>query len=262
MKNKFLIAMCIFSLAISAQAAEATKKKTKKTVTTTTEEVDENGKVTKKTEKVETEDDTEEANPLSKEEPKSFSNTSGLPTINEDWYTLWGIGWGSSSYSEVAGDAYEDLENSAGADRSSTTSLDLFGFYWPLSGHHTMLGVAYNYSSDVIELQSGTDARVSTGQIGFSAHHFFGENIGHGWYLRGDLGFAIATAEISNGSVSVDNSTDVGLGAIVGGGYGFSIGDETRLLIGLNYKMVPKLKFDGAEHIKGRVTSLNFGFLF
>lgn len=257
---KFLIAICILSLGLSAHAQDSAKKKTKKTVvTTTTEEVDENGKVVKKVEKVETEADVtpEKSAPVGSQEVNS-----NLPSANEDWYTLWGIGFGSASYSGSLGDIYEDSEDLAGADRSATVSMDILGFYWPLSGHKTMLGFVFNTAGDSIEFSNGNEASISTSMLGFSAHHFFGENIGDGWFVRGDVGIARASIDFEIGSDDYDDTSDAGLGLLIGGGYSLPIGTETRLLVGLYVRSVPELKFDSSSKLKGTVTSVTAGFLF
>jgi hypothetical protein len=267
MFKKLLLVICVLSLGISAQAQT---KKGKKVITTTTEEVDENGKKTIKTEKVETEvaDDAPAAPKSEKWEqgsstpPPSSYNDPTLPSINESWYTLWGLGFGSASYSGSLGDVYEDAEDVAGADRSATVSMDILGFYWPLLGHKTMLGFVFNTAGDSIEFSNGNEASISTSMLGFSAHHFFGENIGDGWFVRGDVGLARASIDFEIGSDDYDDTSDAGLGLLIGGGYALPIGTETRLLVGLYVRSVPELKFDSSSKLKGTVTSLTAGFLF
>ncbi len=275
MLKKLLIApvilLCVLTLSISAQAQTAAKKKVKKTVvTTTTEEVDENGKVIKKTEKVESE--TDDSAPEVKAEPKEEAPKNvwaGMPTPNEDWYTLWGLGFSKASYSGDLGDAYEKSADAPGIDRSSTMNLDILGFYWPLSGHKTMMGFIFNVAGDTAEDNVGGELSLYTYLMGFSVHHFFGRNIGDGWFVRGDAGLSWATVELSSSGITAEERSDMTLGFMFGGGYGFAIGEETRLLVGLYIRPLPEMKADGFTYggdpvskIKGTITNFSVGFLF
>lgn len=253
MYNKLLVGICVLSLGLTAQVANA--KKIKKTVVT--EEIGENGKTIKKTETTETEAETEV---VAEPEPVVTPIPDGLSTINESWYTLWGFGFSNSNYSGILGDAYEKDKSSAGADKSSM-AVDLLGFYWPLEGHKTMLGFILNGSTDTLKL-AGSEESITTSLLAFSAHHFFGTNIGNGWFLRGDIGFARASVDIDIGADHYNVTSDMGVGFLAGGGYGFALGRETRLLLGLYYRQVPKVKFDNGVDLKGSVTSVTAGFLF
>jgi hypothetical protein len=259
MYNKLLIAICVLSLSLTAHAAIA--KKIRKTVVT--EETDANGKIIKKTETTETDAEVEKASEDESEpDMNAMAVPDGLKTINESWYTLWGLGFAGTNYSGDLGDAYEVDENSAGADKSVSLSMDLLGFYWPLEGHKTMLGFIINGSSDSVKLASGLKQSITTSLLGFSAHHFFGKNIGDGWFIRGDAGLARSTIDFEYSGTHYNDASNARLGFLVGGGYGFALGRETRLLVGLYYRPIPKAKFTGGAEIKGSVTSFTAGFLF
>lgn len=261
--KKLLVALCILALGVSAQAQTAKKKTVKKTVTTTTEEIDENGKKTIKTEKVETDEDSEAVQAPAPVEPTAnITPPDGLPTINESWYTLWGLGFSKANYSGNLGDAYEKDGDTAGVDRSSTINLDLVGFYKPLSGHKTMIGFIINTAGDSMEDTAGNKQSMSTALFGFSAHHFFGKNIGDGWFLRGDVGLAFSSIDFDFNSVKYDDTSDVTIGTLLGGGYGFPLGYQTRLLVGLYVRPLPKLKYNNNAEVKGTVTNFTVGFLF
>jgi hypothetical protein len=196
--------------------------------------------------------------------------SEGLPTINEDWYTLWGLGLAKSAYSGDLGDAYEHQASLSGSHRSLQMSADLFGFYWPLEGHQTMIGVILSDNSDTIKFSDGHISRLTTSLLAFSTHHFFGKNIGDGWFVRGDIGVASANIHIKDGTNTYDKGSDTPIGVQFGGGYGFAIGAETRLLVGLYVRQLPSIKISGVtvsggapvEEIKGSVTSVVAGFLF
>lgn len=140
--------------------------------------------------------------------------------------------------------------------------MDILGFYWPLSGNKTMIGFVFNTAGDSIEYTNGAETTVTTSMLGFSAHHFFGENIGDGWFVRGDVGLARASIDIDNVYYDLDETTDFGLGLLVGGGYAMPIGEETRLLLGLYVRPIPELEFNSSSKIKGTVTTFTAGFLF
>lgn len=257
---RILAIAMLLTVATSSFAQSSGKKK--KTVITTTEEVTEDGKKKITTEKKEIFEDEEVSVP----EPVS---SDGLPTINESWYTLWGLGFSGASYSGDLGDAYEKLADTPGVDENSGVALDLLGFYWPLAGHKTMIGFVINGSSSSVDDNLGDKLTLTTSQISFSTHHFFGKNIGHGWFVRGDIGFVRGSITVLDNNITAEQSSDSKLGVLFGGGYGFSMGKETRFLLGLYIRPIPKLKFDNITYngnpvseLKGTITSLTAGFLF
>lgn len=257
------VALCTFTMGISAHAQS--KHTIKKTVTTTTEITNENGKKTVKTEKVESFDNDgeveEHKEQLANSELHEVSDPSGLPTKNEDWYFLAGIGPSHANYSGVLGNAYEEDGDASGVDRTSTINFEL-AVYWPLSDHKTMLGVASYAVGDSMEDSAGNEQSLYVNLLGFSAYHFFGKNIGDAWFIRGDVGLTAARIDIDYNSANYDGRSDRELGFMFGGGYGFPLGSETRVLVGLYLMPLPTLAFDSGNSVKGFVTNLTAGFLF
>jgi hypothetical protein len=257
--KRLLIALCVLFIGFSVNAqTKKPKKAVKKTVIT--EEIDSNGKTIKKTETTIAEDGDGAEDEDTSDYPPVTPVPEGLKTINENWYTLWGLGFSGTSYSGELGDAYKADENLAGADRGPTVNIDLLGFYWPLQNHKTMLGFILNGAGDIIEIGTYEES-LYTYLLGFSAHHFFGANIGDGWFLRGDAGLAWSRIDIDSGSLHADKSSKSKLGIMIGGGYGFALGRETRLLLGLYFRPLPKMDINGYT-LKGTVTNFTVGFLF
>lgn len=248
--SKLFIAICALTFVVSAQAQTAKpKKKVKTTVTTTTttEEVDDDGSLY-----------DDKGKTVQIESDESSPRTPYLPSKNEDWYTLWGFGFSSVSYSGNLGDAYETLGDAY--DRSSTVNADLFGFYWPSLTPNTIMGVNLNIAADSIE-GLNVDAALRTYLLAFSTYHFFGTNIGDGWFVRGDVGFTHYNVEFKAGVTDLNKSSDRELGIMFGGGYAFAISDETRVLFGLYIRPIPELEKTG-DTLKGTVTNFTAGFLF
>lgn len=185
----------------------------------------------------------------------SSSNSSGLPTINESWYTLWGIGISSISYDKKDLNTAFANADSNGADRLRLF-LDLFGFYWPSADHRSLHGFIASSVADSLT-EDSTEITINQLLYSYSYHHYFGQNIGAGWYLRADAGLARHVLRIKGvGVLDQSEYTDWGTGLLFGGGYGFSIGEETRALVGLYYSI------RSAEDLVGSSTNLTLGFLF
>jgi hypothetical protein len=248
MLNKFLIALCVLLMGFTANAQSP--KRVKKTVTTTTtEEVNEDGSLYNPNaeKKVETNNSAPEVD-------------SGLPSQNESWYTLWGLGFSAAKYSSDVGDMFNTIKDQPGIDRNDLLNLDLLGFYWPLEGNNTMIGVIINGLSDKLTGPGG-HFTVTTALLAFSTHHFFGKNIGDGWFVRGDVGLSRASVEIKTASTNLNKTSDPELGVMFGGGYAFPISQGTRLLVGLYVRPLPEMDIDGAK-LKGTITNVTAGFLF
>lgn len=185
---------------------------------------------------------------------EEVDHSTGLPTINESWYTLWGFGLAGTTYNSELQQPLDDIESNPNVNRT-TLGLDLFGFYWPLSGHKTMMGFVVSAVGDNYNWTNGS-LQVNQYLYGFSTHHFFGKNIGDGWFVRGDVGIAKYLLLVTDTSFSYGTESESGFGMLVGGGYGFPLGKQTRLLVTLK---LSKLK---AEDTDSTATSLVAGFLF
>ena len=95
-----------------------------------------------------------------------------------------------------------------------------------------MHGFVVNSVSDSLDGPGGT-ITVYQHLYAYSYHKFFGQNIGDGWFVRGDVGLAIFSVDVDTTSFDFSESSDTGLGFLGGGGHAFAIGQETRMLLGL-----------------------------
>ena len=129
-------------------------------------------------------------------------------------------------------DALDEIEDIPGVSRGRL-GLDILGFYWPLADKKSMHGFVINSTSDSL-IDDDSDDRFSIHQhtYSYSYHQFFGANIGDQWFWRGDIGIARFVIDINSSSLNFTEDSDLGIGALVGGGYGFAIGQETRMLLG------------------------------
>lgn len=150
------------------------------------------------------------------------------PSRNENWYTLWGFGFSSAKYADKDQKVLDGLTNVT----RTTVNVDVLGFYWPFNTHRTMQGVILNSVSDSFSDSSGR-LTLSQSLIAYSVHHFFGQNIGDGWFLRGDIGIAQYSISFSNtsGSYSTTARSESGSGVLLGAGYAWPISMETRFLL-------------------------------
>lgn len=151
----------------------------------------------------------------------------------ESSYTYWGIGGGSNSYTGAARDIIESAKD-AGPDHLAL-SLDLLGFYWPLTGsRNTLVGCILNGGGDRYE-DEDYEFQLSLYLFGISSMHFFGREPGAGLFVRADLGFAFYS--INSPEHDSEGSSNIGYGGLIGGGYGIPITEGTRILLNVNYAL-------------------------
>lgn len=161
----------------------------------------------------------------------------------ESWYSYWGMGLSSNDYPSNVETIISRLENSPGGERS-TIGIDALGFYVPVS-NYSMLGVVASISRDFVETNDeGVKISYTLNQFlyGVSGKTFFGREIGDGFFLRGDLGFATAreTEEVTGQPDSGGSAS--GFGALFGLGYGIPISPQCRILMGIT---VSQHRLDG-----------------
>ncbi|MFK7849003.1 MAG: hypothetical protein AB8G77_27190 [Rhodothermales bacterium] len=148
----------------------------------------------------------------------------------EKWYTNWGLGIPFIQYPDEFQSVLDQLE-SVGLDNTALM-FDLLGFYWPL-GEQTMIGTSLNAWGDQYS-GGGESFQISAFTLGASVMHFLQNRIGDGVFLRADAG--VSRLGISS-SLESDITSEVGLGFLIGGGYGIPVSRETRILIHLNYSV-------------------------
>lgn len=146
----------------------------------------------------------------------------------ESWYTYWSIGGANHSYEEPLESAVNAADDFPGVGRTET-SIDMFGFYWPLANERTAAGFVISGSADRLEDSFG-HIQLNQYLYGGSVMHFFGDEVGDGLFLRGDLGFSKLVADSSWGD-PVDS--DTGSGILLGVGYGIPVTEGFRLLLSL-----------------------------
>lgn len=148
----------------------------------------------------------------------------------EKWYTNWGLGIPFIQYPDEFQTVLDQLE-SAGLDNAALM-FDFLGFYWPL-GEQTMIGTSLNAWGDQYS-GGGESFQITAVTLGASVMHFLQNRIGDGVFLRADVG---ASRLGISSSLESDITSEVGLGFLIGGGYGIPVSRETRILIHLNYSV-------------------------
>lgn len=167
--------------------------------------------------------------------------SSSSVASNEDWYFMFGIG-----KSDIQNDTDIESEitladSSPGVDEFSM-GMDLLGIYRPHKNiKELLLGLAIHcdaqfFTEEILSGRSKITDDISTLNytIALSSLYFPSKEHGKGMFYRGDAGLV-------RNMVIMDNSDDinekVGLGALVGLGYGIPISSKTRILISANYSM-------------------------
>ncbi len=186
------------------------------------------------------EDVRNELNARGTDAPETVTQTVTQPLVNagaqrernrlENWYTNWGLGIPFIQYPDEFQTVLDQLE-SVGLDNTALM-FDLLGFYWPL-GEQTMIGTSLNAWGDQYS-GGGETFQISAFTLGASVMHFLQNRIGDGVFLRADAG---ASRLGISSSLDTDITSEVGLGFLIGGGYGIPVSRETRILIHLNYSV-------------------------
>lgn len=173
---------------------------------------------------------------VEKETAKESTAKSELRSDNESWYSYWGLGFGSVRYgNQELQDALDSLKDNPMVDHL-TVAVEIFGFYWPVLNHTTMLGFVMSGASETFK-QDSNELTINQYQYSFSVMRFFGTNIGDGLFIRGDVGPVKYTVEGRTSTESVRESSDWGYGVTFGGGYAFPLSRETRMLFNLNLSL-------------------------
>lgn len=171
----------------------------------------------------------------------------------ENWYFNLGLGYAHPKYNASLESAIKSAKAVSGYTRTSV-GIDL-GFYWPVNMHQTAIGLAIFGVSDTHSL-NGYDITISQSALAFSTIHYFGEHIGDGFFLRGDIGAGSSTADIKLPSgLRVTGRSETGFVAQGGLGYSFPLSPETRLALGGYYSHFA-LKENKANNISILVSAL------
>jgi hypothetical protein len=146
----------------------------------------------------------------------------------EDWYTYWALGFSDHTYPEPL-DTLVDLTDSLPGVSRSQVAIDILGFYWPVKDQKTIAGFVISGSGDRLEA-NGDYVQINQNLYGGSVMHYFGQEVGDGFFLRGDLGFA--KASVSN-NYGYSATSDTGSGLLLGVGYAIPVSAESRILFTL-----------------------------
>ena len=221
--------------------------------------------------------------PIEKQDRRPIEKQD-FPTINESWYFLFGLDLSGPIHDDSGLEAkvssiLEDLDKydiQKTFDPDDFTSLHLLAFvtakallgiYWPVHSSKIMYGLNVNAFQIQIKDPSGLSLILRQYGTALSMYKFWGANIGSGWFLRGDLGFAAFETKLEGRVKTIKDGPEVrkiyndlnirykGLGSWLGFGYAHSIGKGTRMMWGLN---VASRDFDGFVH----TVNLNCSLLF
>lgn len=148
----------------------------------------------------------------------------------ESWYTYWAIGVASHDYPSDLEAVIDAAESIPGVERSQP-ALDIFGFYWPVN-NNTTAGFVISGSGDRLQDRFDDYFQINQYLYGLSGMHFFGKEIGDGFFVRGDIGISKIIYE---SNFLPDEESDNGTGYLLGGGFGVPISSSTRILFSLSH---------------------------
>lgn len=182
-----------------------------------------------------------------------------LSSRNESWYVLVSLGPSKVKYNSRVETAMDQLESTPGADHSTPIGFEL-SVYWPHPGHKSMHGATFDLVSDSISLADGDSVALSQKFYGYSYQAFLGQNIGDGFFWRGDAGIT-RFIEIWEGNPAYsDYTSDTGWGLSLGGGHSWPTTQEGRVTVSA---ILAKRKADSDNGgVDSTTISVRLGFLF
>ncbi|RLA64456.1 MAG: hypothetical protein DRQ88_03585 [Epsilonproteobacteria bacterium] len=212
---------------------------------------------------------------------KEKDKIGNRPSKNESWYAYSAIGLSPIGYDPTIEEAVNAFTN----DQSSHVAvyMDPLGIYLPLNKHRSMLGIVSSIIFDRYHNDSYFNETESTNvtqsadlvfwqfSISASFHHFFGENIGDGWFARGDVGVSNfwgnlnVTYQANEGDrqgLDQTYSYNPGLVGLIGGGYAWPISLYTRLMLNLNYQYKSAMDKDTGLLYSNNIIAASIGILF
>lgn len=168
----------------------------------------------------------------------------------ESWYLYFAFGVGKARYPDPLQQVMDEL-GSISETPHLGIGFDMIGVYLPLHDNHTIIGGVFNGIMDSY-MVSENSSQMNQYLISFSSLHFLTDEIGHGIFIRGDVGIAWLNAKTSQGG---SISSSAGFGILVGCGYAFAISKDAMTL-NLDY---------GMRWVEGEsygVSNIKLGFLF
>jgi len=145
----------------------------------------------------------------------------------ENWYMYWGFGTSRTTLPAYWNDEIDILADHPGVDRTRL-SADILGFYKPINPK-SMVGYVFNAASDNTSDPVAYSIDIDLYTHAASAQYFL-EEIGKGIFCRGDLGIASLVINYRD-----EETSESGLGILVGVGYAHPITSGTRIVLNLNY---------------------------
>lgn len=169
-----------------------------------------------------------------------FAMSPMVMAENENWYVMFGVGGADTSNDTDISGEINNLFAQNGGDQTEL-GIDLLGVYRPFKNDPSKLwGIAIHCDAQIITkhpnyITTG-DISVFNYTIGLSGLYFPSEEHGKGVYFRGDAGLAQNMVIYGNGAqAQAEADEKMGIGGLVGIGYGLPVTKGTRLLLGANY---------------------------
>ncbi|MEK6628520.1 MAG: hypothetical protein AABY53_07830 [Bdellovibrionota bacterium] len=147
----------------------------------------------------------------------------------EDWY--WGLSVGTGTPTFTGAHASTISTLSADPAFSSSTSASEFFLYFPSYGEG-VLGVAAGGISKAFKHTTDASQNQFFGQSLLTASwlHSSGKEPGNGLLLRADVGYGSVFQTSGTSLLPTAGGTNAGLAVRAGLGYGFTLGENTRIM--------------------------------
>jgi len=166
----------------------------------------------------------------------SFSSVVHAKT--ENWYTYWSLGYAKNINSGKLQNAVDNALDEKDSFHLSIAA-DSWGFYWPLKVGPIISGFMISSSTDAVvftkrNTNEEVDLLMAAQYIYSYSNMLFHNNIGEGYFYRGDIGIARTLLIMNSGK---DSSSTYGIGGLLGVGYSLPVSEESRIVFSTGYSV-------------------------
>ncbi|MFC1582678.1 hypothetical protein ACFL4W_03990 [Planctomycetota bacterium] len=185
---------------------------------------------------------------LSADGPGGRVSGQSQGNVEEEWYFEFSMGSSAITFPEFVNEEVTAAEVANGPFSAGSMDYEM-GVYWPVDDERNDLigfvvsGVSTTYTPVDVDYDPQTgEARTVQADasfLGLSYMRFFGEQVGEGFFLRGDVSFLGSYVSVSNDFDQTETMLDGTFAGLLGTGYGWiPSGWDTRILLYCRYHSV------------------------
>ena len=187
-----------------------------------------------------------------------FLNNPAVAKV-ESWYLTVGAGYSFGfDYDNSIVDAEIDSTNAARGDSDHLSYAFDVGAHFPILKTTLLGGAGHGVAREYGDESDANYYSIGSTLISVSVIHFFGAEIGRGFFIRLDPGVGFTHAERKeDGNYSGEHDMKWSIGFTSGVGYAIPISEGTRIALSFNYHFMSGGVFQPIENY-----SVKIGFMF